>query len=37
MKFLDKWRVMFGKKPKIKKEKRWRYLDDGITKVEVEE
>jgi len=37
MKFLDKCRIMLGKQPKIKKEKRWRYLQDGITKIEVED
>ena len=37
MKFLDKWRIMFGKQPKIKKDQRWRYLEDGITKVPVDE
>lgn len=39
MKFLDKWRSLLGKKivPKIKKGQRWRYLEDGITRVPVEE
>jgi len=37
LKLSDKFRVLFGKQPKIKKEKRWRYLEDGITKVPVED
>ena len=36
MKILDRFRVLVGKEPKIKKGKRFRYLDDGITKYEVD-
>ena len=35
MKILDRFRVLVGKQPKIKPSKRFRYLDDGVTKYEV--
>ena len=35
MKILDRFRVLVGKQPKIKKGKRFRYLNDGVTKYEV--
>jgi len=37
MKILDRFRVLAGKQPKIKPGKRFRYLEDGITKVPVED
>ena len=36
MKILDRFRVLAGKQPKIKQGKRFRYLDDGVTKYEVD-
>ena len=36
MKILDRFRVLVGKEPKIKSGKRFRYLDDGVTKYEVD-
>ena len=35
MKFLDKIRILVGKEIKIKHSDRWRYLEDGITKIKV--
>jgi len=33
MKVTDRLRVLVGKQPKRRKSKRFRYLDDGVTKV----
>ena len=35
MKLSDKLRILVGKQPKIKKGKRSRFLDDGVTKYEI--
>jgi len=33
MKLSDKLRILLGKQPKRQKGRRFRYLDDGVTKV----